>query len=284
MEMKSSPGASDSINIKRGRLVAIMTIAASILAIYASVMGIFNESVYTDVFMAGTISEKLIPGSIAQDIITIPLGLILAALSLLFLKSPKLKTFTCLVGLSTYLFYAYGLYVIEGQYTSIYLIYMAVFALSMYSMIFGLMSFQHGAGDNIKLPKALRISVCIFMFMILLVLIPGWIIKITADIARHIPADTYAVYLLDLCIVFPAIGIILVKFIQKKPLSNVFTAIALFKVVTVCLSWGFGEWYPPLYYGLPMDFAMTAIPTVLTAAGLVLTFLYMSRFKEEASL
>jgi len=133
------------MNIRKSRQTAIMTLIVSLLALFAGLSGLLNKNLYTEVFLAGTISKFLVSGSIAQDIISVPLGLLLAVLSLLFLKQPGYKTFIAILGLAGYFFYGYGLYTMQGQYTSIYLVYLAVFGLSLYSIIWGLISFEPDA-------------------------------------------------------------------------------------------------------------------------------------------
>lgn len=282
MEVKKSLSEMYSIiKIKRSRIVALMTLLLSLLALYAALAGIFDKSLYEDALLAGSMNNFLVVGSIAQDIITIPIGLVLCGISLIFIRNPNYKTFIALIGLTTGFFYNYGLYVIQGQYTSIYIVYLAVFSLSIYSLIFGLLSFQPYAWNQIKIPGAMRKSIGVFLATIVLVLGPGWLIKISPDIAKHIPADTYGVYILDLGIVFPALGIIIVKLLKNRPFNAILAGVALFKAFTVCLAWGFAQWFGPIYSGLPFDVAMTAIPTVLTTVSLAFIFLYFSKLKED---
>ena len=72
------------MNIRRGRLTAVMTLVVSLLGLAAAFAGVWNENLYKEVYLAGTISEFLIAGSIAQDLVSIPLGLLLAVLSVAF--------------------------------------------------------------------------------------------------------------------------------------------------------------------------------------------------------
>lgn len=269
------------INIQKSRLTAIMTLILSFLALYASLAGVLDKNLYTDVFFAGSLSKTLISGSLAQDTISIPLSLLLVFLSLLFLKYPGYKTFIAILGLTGYFFYGYGLYTMQGQYTSIYLIYLAVFGLSIYSMIWGLTSFKPDAVKQARLPGALRMSISIFLIVILLVLVPVWLLRITPDIAKHIPGDTYAVFVLDLCVVFPAFGIIAAKLLRNKPFGNILAGVALFKTLTICLSVAFGEWFVPLRNGFQVDYGMITIFSALTVLSFALIVLYMLNLRKE---
>ncbi|MGI6084113.1 MAG: hypothetical protein ACOYIF_01550 [Acetivibrionales bacterium] len=226
----------DIFNIQRSRITAIMTLILLVLALSACLAGIFIERIYKDVLSVGTITKLLLVGSRAQDIISIPLALLLTLLSVLFLKRRGYKTFITIIGLTVYFFYGYGLYVMQGQYTSIYLIYLVIFGLSIYSIVLGLLSFTPKLIIKASIPKALRISISIFLYSIVLILGLVWLFRITPDISRHIPQDTYGVFILDLEIVFPAISIIATKLIWNKSFGNILAGVALMKVFTVCLS------------------------------------------------
>lgn len=280
MKLEESLGeAVNGLNINKSRITAIMTLILSVLAMFASLAGIFIESIYKDVLSAGTITKLLLVGSVAQDIISILLALLLALLSVLFLKRPGYKTFITIIGLTGYFFYGYGLYVIQGQYTSIYLIYLAIFSLSIYSIVFGLLSFTPELIIKTSIPKVLRMSISIFLYSIVLMLGLVWLLRITPDISRHVPQDTYGVFILDLGIVFPAITIAATKFIRSKPFGNILAGVALIKVFTVCLSWGFAELYVRLYGSIQGGYDMLAIPTVLTTISLIFFVLYINKLK-----
>lgn len=262
------------MNMKRSRLTAIMSLIISVLALYAALRGIVDQNLYKEVFLAGTLAEPLIGGSIAQDIITVPLALIMGLLSVLFLRKPCLKCLIGIIGLATYTFYAYGLYTMQGQYTSIYLVYLAIFSLSIYSIIFGLISFRQDEVSAYSVPKKALIAAGFFLGLILVVLVPVWLLMITRDIANLTPANTYAVFVLDLGIVFPALGITLIYLWRKSPFALVLAGVTLIKAFTVCLSWGVGEWFGPYYRGSEVNYVMAAIPSVLTLIALVIMIFY----------
>jgi len=108
-----------------------------------------------------------------------------------------------------------------------------------------------------------------------------WLIRISPDIARHIPQDTYGVYVLDLGIVFPAIAISATMLIRRKPYGNLFAGVALMKAFTVCLSWGFGELYQRIYGDIQGSYEMLVISGVLTTLGLIFFILYIVGLKIE---
>ncbi|MDF2614123.1 MAG: hypothetical protein K0S71_1909 [Clostridia bacterium] len=280
LKVKVSTNKYSDIIIQRGKITAYMTLALSIMALFASIAGVFEKSIYGEALNAGTITEFLLVGSVAQDITFIPLALLLMLLSVMFLKRAGYKTLVTILGLVGNFFYGYGLYVMQGQYTSIYLIYLAVFSLSLYSMIFGLLSFTPEFVLKTSLPRLLRKAISIFLFSMVVILGLIWIIRIMPGIIRHVPTDTYAVFVLDLGIVFPAVAITAVMLMRNKSFGNILAGIALFKTFTVCLSWGFGEWYGRLYGSLTGNLDMLIIPGVLTLISAVFFVLYLLKLKK----
>lgn len=282
MKLKESVnGNVFNFNIQRSKITAVMTLIMSVLILFACLEGILEESVYNDVLSAGTITKTLLVGSRAQDIIFIPLALLLAFLSVLYLRHQSYKLLITIIGLCGNFFYGYALYAMQGQYTKIYLVYLAIFSLSIYSIVLGLLSFTSEFAIKTLLPKTLRMSVGVFLYSIAVMLGLIWLIRISTDIARHIPQDTYGVFVLDLGIVFPAIAIAATLLIRRKAFGNIFAGVALMKAFTVCLSWGFGEWYGRIQGVIRGSYDMLLIPTALTILSLVFFILYIFKLKTE---
>lgn len=166
--------------------------------------------------LSGTITKFLVFGSIVQDIISIPASVLLIILSILFIMKHDIRMLIIMLGLTAYFFYAYGLYTIQGQYTSIYLIYLAIWGLSIYSLIFGIIGLVSNI-NCVNLTKPIRYSIGIFITIILLVLIPAWIGRMTPDIISRVSGEVYGVFILDPALVFPALAIIALGVMRGKP-------------------------------------------------------------------
>ena len=76
-----------------------MTLLVAGLALFSALKGLLDSRVYEEVFQTGAISQFLVTGSLAQDIVSVPLGLILAALSLACLRFRRDKIFIVMLGL-----------------------------------------------------------------------------------------------------------------------------------------------------------------------------------------
>lgn len=272
------------MNSIRSRAAVIMSLILSAFALFASLEGILSKNLYNDMISAGISTKSLLLGAVAQDIISAPLAIILAVLAVMFLKQPRIKSLIAIIGLDWYFFYAFGLYVMQGNYTSIYMVYLIIFALSIYSMIWGLLSFEKDAVKYYRLPGRLGILIGGFLIFILVVLVPAWLFRITPDIANHIPGPTYAVFILDLCVVFPALGQIAYMTFRKKPFGFILAGIAMTKTATLCLSWSFSHWFSPLYGGLEFEYGLTFISTLLTIISLALLIPYFLKLNIKSDM
>lgn len=259
------------------KTVPIMMSFISILALFASLMGIFNQNLYSEVLLTNVITDSLVFGSIIQDIISIPVSVGLLIFSILFIRKPSKKMLIPMLGLTAYLLYGYGLYAIQGQYTSIYMIYLLILGLSLYSFIFGIIELVNNI-NTVHLPNSFRYSFCIFIAIILLVLFPGWVSRMIPDIASRVPGEVYGVFILDLAIVFPAMAIVAYKVMRRDNKGYLLAGIVMVKVFTLCLSVALGEWLKPLY-GFPQDLTMIVIFSILTIISGILSVVYFTRIK-----
>ena len=157
------------IKITKSRITALMTLLLSAFALFAALKGLLNQSVYNDAISTGAFLKELIIGTFSQDLISVPAAVTLAILSIIYLIKKGEKTFIAILGLTGYFLYSYGLFVTGGSYTILYPVYMIIFILSLYSLIYGLTSFESSELIKFQLPKALRISMGIFFIIIILI-------------------------------------------------------------------------------------------------------------------
>lgn len=267
------------LDIKRVRVASIMTAVLSLLAFYASLRGVFYPQLYTDLLATGAITEFLVAGSIAQDIISLPASAMLLLLSMYLMMRPAVKPFITALGLAGYFLYGYGLYAFQGGYTSLYLLYLAIFGLSLYSLIVGLLAFRSESLVGIDMPPRLRTAIAFFLLAILAILVPLWLVKISGPIAQHIPPDTYGVFVLDLGVVFPAFAIIAYLLLRGSPWGDILAGVALIKILTLCFSVAFGEWFGPLYRHAAPDYTVMFLFIGLSLVSAGLSWGYFRRMQ-----
>ena len=268
------------IKITKSRITALMTLLLSAFALFASLKGLLNQSVYNDAISTGAFLKELIIGTFSQDLISVPAAVTLAILSIIYLIKKGEKTFIAILGLTGYFLYSYGLFVTGGSYTILYPVYMIIFILSLYSLIYGLTSFESSELIKYQLPLALRISMGIFFIIIIFIFSPLWLSQLIPNALTNIRPNFYSVFVFDLCLVMPTLGIIAIQLFQNKPFGNILAGIALIKIVTLILSVTIGELCAPLY-GTAANYGIIPIYGSITIISLVFGVLYILKYKKK---
>lgn len=176
----------------------ILWAVSGVLTLIAAGVGLWNPGIYDRI-----VSQELIPGAFSQDLLSLA-----AALGLLYLAlatdDGRVKHHIVAVGLLGYLFYAYGIYVIERAYNGLYLVYMAIFTIVFWAMI--------SAGAHLRrdlpkpaLPKALRLVSASGAILQPLIFYPLWVGMLLPLMQSGEQIDSlYSIFILDLCFIMPA--------------------------------------------------------------------------------
>ena len=253
-----------------------------LLSLFASVVSLFDSRVYLEVVDSGTITPFLRFGSMIQDLITVPAALVLTVMSVKLLRHRqeplKIKPLMIMTGLASYLFYGYGLYAIQGQYTSLYLFYLAIFSSALYGVIAGVITLAQHSCAVVPISTKLRRMILGFLLFILVVLIPVWLLRMQHDLFSRTPGEVYGVFVLDLGIVFPAFAFVIWQLFRNTRIGTLLAGVALIKTLTLCLSVALGEVLKPLY-GFGQDVGMIIIFTLLTVVSGGLSVVLFSRLK-----
>jgi hypothetical protein len=263
--------------IKNLRLNRTLWILVACLALIAASIGVFNQDVYSQVVIG-----KLLPGTISQDAITIVAGLALLILSATTGETDTRKPII-IVSLLAYLFYGYGIYVIERIYNSLYLLYMVIFALSFWSIVYGLVSINRDVARRVSAAKwigylstgSLLFTAVLFCFI--------W----TAQLLPLMQAGerieySYSIFILDMVLVMPALVISGILIIRKNALGLIFAPILFFKSFTLLFSVGLGGLFHPLF-GRTVPVGETAFYMVLSVIYLALALLCFCKTRFQST-
>lgn len=214
----------------------------AILSLIASITGVLHQNIYSKV-----VSHDVLPGVISQDIITI---IVCFGLLAMIFKTKKKSVKSQIIAFSFigYLFYAYGIYVIEQIYNHYYILYMAIFALSFWSIIYGFMNLNKDILKNIKISKKGR-----YLNLGLLILIPLlFYVLWTAELLPLMktgekPDFTYSIYILDMVFILPSFIMSAVLIKKRNSIGYICAPILFFKAFTLLFSVGLGGFLKPLY-------------------------------------
>ena len=243
------------------------------LSLIAAFIGVFNQNIYSKV-----VSSNLLPGTIAQDAITISAGFVLLFLSLKTNEADIKKQIIAL-SLLVYLFYAYGIYVIEQLYNSLYLLYMAIFALSFWSIVYGLVNINRDVVRNIRVSKPVRYLSAGCLIFIASLFYFLWIGRLLPLMRTGEKIEfMYSIFILDMVFVFPAFIISAILIIKKNGLGLILAPILFIKAFTLLFSVGLGGLLGPLYNQTAAagEIAFYIILSIIFLAFAVLNFWKMT--------
>jgi len=258
--------------MKNLKLNKILWGMASILSVTVSVVGLLRPYMYNSVEPA-----NLIPGTLAQDFMTIPAGLILLFLAFKT-EQDEYKKQIIAIGLTAYLFYGYGLYVIGQVFTPLYIVYMAIFTISFYSLVFGLINIEKEKLNKLSLSDRLRKVSVVFSFLQPLVFYPLWIMMLLTQINNGKRVDFISVFVIDLCFVMPAFIITAILAKRKNPFSYfILPALNIMAFVELA-PLGVGELIKPKY-NLTVDPFFLILFSILSLLFLLLGILDLRNLK-----
>ena len=237
------------------------------LSLIAASIGVLNQNIYIKV-----IESDLLPGTVAQDVISI-----IASLLLLFLiariNETDVKKQIVVMSLLAYLFYGYGIYVIERVYNPLYILYMMIVGLSFWSIVFGLVRINQEVVKQVKAPKMIRYlsAGCLFFTAILFYFL--WIAQLLPLMRTGEKIEFfYSIFILDMVFVLPAIILSGVFLLRKNSLGLIFSPILFFKAFTLLFSVGLGGLLKPLY-GQTANQGETAFYVILSIVYLAFAVL-----------
>ncbi|HDS58976.1 MAG TPA: hypothetical protein ENN54_01595 [Thermoplasmatales archaeon] len=247
----------------------VLWLSAALLSLAAATVGVANPSIYDEV-----VSKDIMPGVFSQDLFT--LGASLAALLLAFRTGERdtLRQIAAL-GIMGYLFYGYGIYVIEQVYTALYFAYLAVFGLASYAIVFFLADVYRENLPKVRLPHSIRMAAVVFLLLNAVMFSIIWTSQLLPLIQSADRIDyLYSIYILDLCFIMPAFVVVAAMAVKKQALGLLLTPALLVTGFTVLAPLALAEALKPPLYDLAMDTASLGLFLALSTIFLALAALY----------
>ncbi len=198
-----------------------LSIAAALLAIAGSIVALAVKSIY-----AG-LTPVFLPQALAQDIANLalvaPLWLLLAALAL----RGSLRAYLLWLGVLTFTVYNYVIYTFSIPFGPLFLLWVAVFGMSIYALIGGIATIDHQAVKAAFTSR--RASLATAWFLIITAVLFGllWLSEdVPALLSGARPQSlidmalpTNPVHILDLAFFLPAVIATGVLLIKQRPLA-----------------------------------------------------------------
>lgn len=272
MALTQEDGSSVITNFGRHRLLWVLI---GVLALAAAVIGVARPDIYS-----GVVSRELLPGAYSQDLISA-----VASVSLILLawtsRNDRPKGQILQLGLLGYLFYAYGIYVIERAYNGLYLLYMAIFALTFWALVSAGICLRRDTQAP-GLSRALRITSASGALLQPLIFYPLWIAMLLPLMSTGNQIDSlYSIYILDLCFIMPAFLLLAVLTYRAHPLGLLLLPAMYVLGFTLIFSLALGELVKPLW-GLDANTSAFWTSLALSLFFAVLGALHLARLDLRA--
>ena len=262
--------------VRNLKLNKTLWLLVAFLSLVAAIIGVFNQDIYSKV-----LGQDLLPGTISQDVITIIAGLALLFLSFRTDKA-GIKKQVVIVSILAYLFYGYGIYVIERIYNSLYILYMAIFSLSFWTLVYGLGNINQDILKDIRMPKSVRYLSAVFLLFTAILFYSLWTGQLLPLMRTGEKIEFfYSIFILDMAFVLPAIIISAILLVRNISLGLILTPILFVKAFTLLFSVGLGGLLKPLYNqsATPEETSFYIILSVIFLSLAILNF-WKIRFPE----
>ena len=253
----------------------VLSVLTAVLATAAATFGLVAPDIYRD-------AASVLPQAMGQDVITLAFAVPLLVLATIAMQKGSLRGRLLWLGALGYLVYTYGTYALWARWNPLFLIYVALFGLSLYAVALGLVR-----SDAIAIRAALgrRAPVRVvasYLFVTALLVSALWLAEeVQALLRQQVPpsivqldANTNVVHVFDLAVVMPAFVITAVLLRRGRPWGAVLAAILLVKAATIGLAVLAMIWFMARA-GFPTDagYAGFFIALTVSAAGLAWWFL-----------
>jgi hypothetical protein len=245
----------------------------ALLSLGVALIGVLDNRIYSKV-----VSQDVLPGVISQDLQTIAAALLLLALTLRM--SPRdTRRHVVGVGILGYLFYAYGIYAIEQIYNYLYFVYLAIFGLSLYTIIYSLANLDPDKLNMVVLGERIRkvsvgFSLFVAVFFSLL-----WILMLVPLIERGEKIESmYSIFILDLSFIMPAFFILAILSAKKQGFGLLMTPALYVLGFTLLFPVGMAEFIKP-FFELPVDPSGAVLYLGISALFLLVAFIYLPRLE-----
>lgn len=224
-----------SVPLRRWQVIA--TVVILVLSVAATLLGLLQDGFYRDPY-------ALVYQAYGQDTVTLVVVTPLLALGLWYALHGSLRGYFLWLGALAYMSYTYAVYAVITQFNQFFLGYVALFGLSLYTLVGGLLQLDP---EDVKrrleetLPTRLIAGFLVAMGAVVAML---WLSEvIPATIAGTKPASAAAVglpanvvHVLDLGILIPALFVTALWLGQRRPWGYVIPGVLFVKLTSIGLA------------------------------------------------
>ncbi|MFW6288838.1 MAG: hypothetical protein ACOC2Q_03560 [Spirochaetota bacterium] len=252
-------------------------VLTALSALVASVVGVVHPAVYE-----GVVDPAILPGVFTQDLLVLIAAAILLVLALA-MKEDSHRSRIVGAGILGFFFYAYGIYSIEQVYTFWYYLYLLVFALSFYSLIYLLVTFDYTAVALMDQPPAVRYLCGGYSIFVAIMFTIIWTARLfplleTGDRIEYL----FSIFIIDLVFVMPAMAIAGVLAARRRPLGIVGVPALFVLGVGILSPLALAELIKPMRYGMPTVPEELWLYLALSVVFAVLTGIFLKTLRRNS--
>jgi hypothetical protein len=261
------------INKENYKVLFRLSVISSLLAAIVSLSGITNIQIYSPIT-----PNDLLPGAMSQDIVSLisAIGIVISIRQII--RGSNLAWLAWL-GFTGYLLYAYAIYSFDRVYTNFFLLYIAVFGLSLYSIILFFIYSDLSKFDFSKNKKLPRKSVGVYFLLLVIMFLMVWLSIVVPAILNNKPPEGNSIFVLDLSFFLPLLTIGAFQLFAKKPFGDFLASILLIKMGILGFSVFLGEILRPLFEQ-QLNFPMISLFAFLGLGSILLAVIFISKLKD----
>ncbi len=252
------------------------------LALPAHLIGLVSPSIYRD-------AAVMLPQNLGTDVVTLGVGIPLLAVATLAMRRGFLRARLLWLGALGYLVYAYGMYALGVRWNPLFLLYVALFSLSLFALMIGLAGTDAARMRAGFTPRAPVWAVATYLIVIAGMVSALWLAEeVDALLGGTVPPSvvqfqtpTNVVHVFDLGVVLPALVVAAVMLVRDRPWGYVLAGLLLVKAATIGLWVAVMIWFSARA-GFPSPPAYTVFFLALTVAGAVLAWRFLTELRSPA--
>ena len=180
--------------------------------------------------------------AIAQDIVTLVVGIPLLIASVVLFKKGKFRGKLLLAGTLAYFLYTYASFAFGAAYNFLFLAYVALFTMSLFAFILALMAIDIPVLPERFSPRLPRRAIATFLFVVGGFLLFAWLGRIVPALFSNQPPiglesyTTLIIQVLDLGLIMPTAFLSGILLWKQRPWGYLLASVVLVKGFTMLLA------------------------------------------------
>lgn len=224
----------------------------------------------------------------ANDLVTLVLGVPLLLISLVLMRRGSLRGRLLLAGTLGFVLYTYITMCFGAAYNQLFLVYVALFGLSLFATILAMLSVDLSTLPDHFSPRLPRRWIAGLLFVAGAFLLLAWLGRIAATWSSNAPpalenVTSMFIQAMDLAVIVPLCAVAGVLLLRKSAWGYLLASVALLKFVTLGLAvtlMGLNM----LRVGIPVSPVELGIFPAIALANLVLTIVLLRNLSDTAPL